>query len=168
MPYFRFWKPCQRLGRPWRLPHIQPCRLHKGLLTSLLLSACCWAAAATASDLPPADTDAVTIEAFPFGHAEVDQLKREGVVYLSGPHGTLRIALIARHSSSQGERLDISVDGMPGTITRSGPGFFASLPSRNGSLRLENNGNSTRLIEEQVLDQRNLPQLSDYRTPVAR
>ena len=90
------------------------------------------------------------------------------MVYLQSPNGTMRIALVAQHSSSQGERLDVSVDGLPGTITRSGAGFFASLPSRQGSLRLENNGNSTRLIDESALDQRNLPQLSDYRTPVVR
>lgn len=152
MPYFRFWKLCQRFCLP----------------CGLLICTSLWAQSAAASDLPPADSDAITIEAFPFGHAEVDQLKREGVIYVQGPRGMLRIAMVARHSSSQGERLDVSVDGMPGTITRSGTGFFASLPNRNGSLRLENNGNSTRLIDEQALDQRNLPQLSDYQTPVAR
>jgi hypothetical protein len=134
----------------------------------MLLASCCfWTSLGFASELPAADSDAITIEGFPFGHAELDQLKRDGVVYVQGPNGALRIALVALHSSRQGERLDISVDGLPGTITRSGSGFFASLPSRNGSLRLENNGNSTRLIDEQTLDQRNQPQLNDYRTPVA-
>lgn len=152
MPYVRFWKLCR----------------YTKLSIAVLVSGCLWTNLGLASELPPADADAITIEAFPFGHAELDQLKRDGVVYIQSPNGTLRIALVAIHNNSQGERLDISVDGMPGTITRSGPGFFASLPSRNGSLRLENNGNSTRLVDEQILEQRNQPQLTDYRTPAAQ
>ncbi len=123
---------------------------------------------ALACDLPPADSDAITVEAFPFGHAQLEQLKRDRVIYIDSPNGELRVALVAAHNHNTGERLDVSVDGLPGTITRSGPGFFASLPSRYGSLRLENNGNSTRLINEQALEQRNLPQLKDYRTPVVQ
>lgn len=155
MPYFRFWMSLRKRKRAtWAF--------------ASCVGALMMPNQALASDLPPADSDAITVEAFPFGHAQLEQLKRDRVIYIDSPNGELRIALVAAHSNSSGERLDVSVDGLPGTITRSGPGFFASLPSRYGSLRLENNGNSTRLINEQALDQRNLPQLKDYRTPVAQ
>lgn len=155
MPYLRFWISLRKRKRAaWAL--------------ASCIGALLTPNQALASDLPPADSDAITVEAFPFGHAELEQLKHNRVVYIDSPNGELRVALVAAHTTHSGERFDVSVDGMPGTITRSGSGFFASLPSRYGSLRLENNGNSTRLINEQALDQRNLPQLKDYRTPVAQ
>ncbi len=123
---------------------------------------------AAASELPPADADVIAQEAHPFGHAELSQLARDGQIAIEGDRGQLlQVQLLATRNTPRGEVLDISVDGLPGTITRRGKAFFASLPSRTGSLRLENQGQSTRLVEERFLDQRNLPGLADFRTPAA-
>ena len=139
------------------------------VLAGALLLACGLAQvvqAADANELPPADPDVVAIEDHPFGHQALAQLQRDGQVSIDGHNGqTLQIQLLATRTTALGEVLDISVDGLPGLITRRGSAFFASLPSRYGSLRLENQGSSTRLLEERFLDQRNLPGLLDFRAP---
>ncbi len=137
--------------------------------TSLrLLTLALAAMGANASELPPADPDVIAVDDHPFGHQALAQLERDGEILIDGRNGQrLRIHVLATRTTAQGEVLDISVDGLPGTITRRGGAFFASLPNRQGSMRLENQGQSTRLVEERFLDQRNLPGLQDFQLPTA-
>jgi len=121
---------------------------------------------ASAGELPPADADALVMDDFPFGHAQLLQLETQGQIMVTEPGGQqLQVQLITLHRARFADRYDIQVNGLPGTITRRGSRFFASMPTTQGSLRLENDGTSTRLVNEQWLQVRNHPSLDDFKQP---